>query len=81
MTVMTMRSAEVGWQLFAASEPSPSLEAINEALAQRGLPTVSARMYDHYGRLVRHGYDRYVPINELDMAIKSQRRRRKEMQR
>jgi hypothetical protein len=31
-------------------------------------------MYKHYRTLARHGQERYMPINELDMAIKADRR-------
>jgi hypothetical protein len=64
------QAAHDGWLLFREADPPPTREAINEALAARDLPPISLRTYDHYGRLIRHGYDRYVPINELDMAVK-----------
>ena len=78
MTVLTMRAAEVGWSLFASSDPPPTLDELNEELEHRSLPNVSGRMYDHYRRLMRHGHEHYIPINELDMAIKAKRRQRRE---
>jgi len=59
-----------GWSEYRAAVPPPSLDEINEHLQSRGLDCVSPRTYDHYGRLVRHGYDHYIPINELDMRVK-----------
>jgi hypothetical protein len=77
MSVRTMRAAEVGWSLFQPGGPPPTLDEINAELARCDLPPVSPRMYDHYRRLVRHGFTTYVPINELDMFIKAERQRRK----
>jgi hypothetical protein len=77
MTVASMRAAEVGWSLYRSDDPRPGLDRINAELGRRELPSISARMYDHYGRLNRHGFVRYVPINELDMHVKAERNRRK----
>jgi hypothetical protein len=77
MSTRTMRAAEVGWTVFRAGDERPSLAAINEELRRSDLPTISARMYDHYGRLARHGFDFYKPINELDMFVKAERQRQK----
>jgi hypothetical protein len=78
MSVLTMRSAEEGWRLFQQADPPVDFEAINRQLENLDLPKVSSRMYDHYRRLKRHGFDRYMPINELDMVIKTRRRERRE---
>lgn len=75
MANATPLAAEHGWSAFTSSVPPPARSEINEQLVARGLPPVSLRTYDHYKRLVRHGYSRYVPINELDMAVKATRRR------
>jgi hypothetical protein len=72
-----MRAAEIGWELYRDGDPRPTLEDVNEGLARRQFPPISTRMYDHYGRLVRHAFEQYIPINELDMFIKTERRRRK----
>jgi hypothetical protein len=68
-----MRAAQMGWAMYRAADPRPSIEDINLALGGQGLPTISDRMYDHYRRLERHGYEAYLPINELDMAVKAAR--------
>ena len=81
MSVLTMRSAEEGWRLFQQADPPPTFETINQQLGDLGLPKVSSRMHDHYRRLKRHGFDRYVPINELDMMIKARRQAKKMPQR
>ena len=77
MSSRTMLAAEVGWSVFQAQSDRPSFESINVELRRRDLPAISARMYDHYGRLARHGFESYLPINELDMFVKSERQRRK----
>jgi hypothetical protein len=78
VTVLTMRAAEVGWTIFSVGPSRPSLDDINHELANRGLPSVSTRMYDHYQRLARRGHEHYMPINELDMSIKVERRRERQ---
>ena len=77
MSMHTMRAAEVGWSIFRSTNPPPTHDEINEFLKLDDLPPVSVRMYDHYRRLVRHGFSTYVPINELDMHVKAQRRARR----
>jgi hypothetical protein len=74
MSLRTMRSAQMGWSMYKATDPRASIEAINLALGGQDLPPISARMYDHYGRLERHGFTHYVPINELDMWVKGHRK-------
>lgn len=59
-----------GWEFFREAAPRPSRDEINEFLASAGLPEVSKRMYDHYGRLARHEVVTYMPINDFDMALK-----------
>lgn len=64
-------AARRGWALFTSSSPRPSRDEINAALDKVDLPHISIRMYDHYGRLARHGVADYMPINELDIAVKN----------
>lgn len=68
-------AARRGFAFFTA-DPRPSLLQINERLLALGFGPVSERMYDHYRRLVRHDYEEYVPVNELDVAVKASRARR-----
>ncbi|HEX4489797.1 MAG TPA: hypothetical protein VH914_01205 [Acidimicrobiia bacterium] len=65
------QAARSGWEIFIDSDPAPSREEINEALASLGSPGISTRMYRHYEALVRHGYGEYVPINQLDVTVKA----------
>jgi hypothetical protein len=67
------KATATGWKLYRTSEPPLSLEEINVALAEHGLMGISKRTYDHYHRLVRHGFEEYLPINELDMHVKHKR--------
>ena len=75
MANATPLAAEHGWSAFTSSVPPPTRSEINEQLTARGLTPVSLRTYDHYKRLVRHGYTRYIPINELDVTVKASKRR------
>ena len=70
MSRETPTSARVGWAIFLASGCVTSREAINDDLAEGGLPPISARMFDHSTRLSRHGVGEYMPINELDISVK-----------
>lgn len=64
-----------GWEIYRSSVPRPSLAEINERLAAEGSGAVSNRMYDHYRKLERNGCRSYMPINELDVLVKSDRLR------
>ena len=66
-------STRRGFEIYCDSVPRPSLDEINEVLESTGNDRVSKRTYDHYSRLVRHGYNSYLPVNELDMRVKLER--------
>lgn len=78
MANASARAARDGWLIYTSSNPPPSRDEINGLLESRRVSPISKRTYDHYGRLARHGYDHYVPINELDMAVKASKRRLRE---
>jgi hypothetical protein len=61
--------AAEGYRLFLRSNGRVELDEINEYLGGRGLRPVSPRMYMHYGRLRRHGFESYIPINRFDIAV------------
>lgn len=67
----TRAAARRGFEFFMADPTPPSHEELNRRLDDDRLQGVSPRTYDHYRRLVRHGFRRYMPINELDMWVKS----------
>jgi hypothetical protein len=73
MSNASQKAAVSGWQLFCSAEPAPDLEALNSALASRGLDPVSPRTYKHYRRLSANGFRDYLPINDLDMRLKQLR--------
>ncbi len=64
------KAAQRGFEFYVHSDPRPNRARINEQLAEAGLPAVSERMYDHFGRLARKGCTTYMPINEFDLAVK-----------
>jgi hypothetical protein len=61
--------AAEGYRLYRRSGGDVELDEINEHLRGLELRPVSPRMLVHYQRLFRHGYDSYVPINRLDIAL------------
>jgi hypothetical protein len=65
--VASRKDAEAGWEIFKDSDYAASLGEINEELIRRDLAPVSARTYRHYFKLHRYGYERYLPINQLDV--------------
>ena len=75
MTNTTPTAAARGWTLYQSTEPPLSLDDINRVLALERLNPIAPRTYDHYRRLARHGYAEYMPINELDVAVKLRRMR------
>jgi len=66
-------AARQGFAFYTQEASPPALSTINEALTFAGYSPVSERMFDHYRRLVRYGYTSYVPVNELDVAVKASR--------
>jgi hypothetical protein len=66
------RDARMGWELYQDSGYSASLESLNEQLDERGFNAISERTYNHYRKLVRYGYERYIPINHLDVVVQLQ---------
>lgn len=61
------RDAQAGWSIYRASGYSFDLDEINERLKAAGFEPVAPRTYTHYRKLHRYGYQRYVPINQLDV--------------
>jgi hypothetical protein len=56
-----------GWAIYQQSADEISLPEINQALRSRGYRKVSERMFQHYMKLERLGYDDYMSINRLDL--------------
>src|SRR5438270_8748797 len=61
------RDVQAGWAVFRRSQYEATLDEINHVLQDRGFNPVSGRTYTHYKKLHRYGYERYVPINQLDV--------------
>ncbi len=68
MTARPIDAAE-GYRLYRQHSGGVELDEINEYLRGIGLREVSPRMYLHYQRLARFGYEAYIPINRLDVAV------------
>jgi hypothetical protein len=65
--------AKRGWDIYRAATPAPSLETINAMLGCSDKGGVSSRTYRHYRRMAFHGFQEYLPINELDVRLKLRR--------
>lgn len=61
------RDLQAGWGIYRASGFKAELAEVNEKLVARGFNSISGRSYRHYEKLARYGYERYVPINRLDV--------------
>ena len=59
--------AAAGWGIYREADYALTLDEINSTLQRRGHAPISLRTYRHYVKLQRHGYERYVPINQLDV--------------
>ncbi len=61
------RDVQAGWSIYRASRFTASLDEVNRRLVDRGFNSIRNRTYTHYRKLARYGYERYVPINQLDV--------------
>src|ERR1700722_8782369 len=61
------RDMHAGWTIYRSSGYAATLEQINDTLVQSGFGPVAERSYTHYKKLHRYGYERYIPINVLDV--------------
>jgi hypothetical protein len=63
----TTKDARFGWELFKESGYALSLSEVNDRLKRSGFRSISPRMFQHYFKLLRYGYEEYLPINQLDV--------------
>jgi hypothetical protein len=56
-----------GWEIFKASGFTLTLDEINERLRAVGYGTVRRRSMQHYDKLRRRGFQRYITMNRLDL--------------
>ena len=61
------RDMQAGWAIYRSSGYAATLEQVNDTLVKSGFGPVSERSYTHYKKLHRYGYERYIPINVLDV--------------
>lgn len=61
------KDTRAGWEIFQGSDYTLTLPEINDRLKKAGGAPVSDRTFRHYWKLVRFGYEHYVPINQLDV--------------
>ncbi len=67
MSVPVPDNALAGWDIYKGSDYEATLVEINDELLVRSLPSVSSRMYTHYRKMRRYGYEQYIAINQLDV--------------
>ncbi len=67
----TSPGVELGWTLFRDSGGKIPQDDLSAILAGQDCPPVSNRMYRHYRKLFRFGYETYLPINQLDVRVLS----------
>jgi hypothetical protein len=56
-----------GYEFFLNSRGKASREEINDNLIALGRRRISPRTYRHYGHLIMHGFESYIPINKFDV--------------
>ncbi len=64
--------ARAGFEIYREAGRDLSLDEVNDRLGKRGFRPVSKRMRDHYRKLIRAGFNRYIPINRFGVAKASQ---------
>ena len=63
----TFEDAKAGWEIFRSADFALSRDELNARLAAQGFGPISERTFQHYRKLRRYGFHRYVPINQLDV--------------
>lgn len=61
------KDAQAGWETLRQSGFTLSRAELNARLEATGFRPISERTFAHYHKLRRYGYERYVPINQLDV--------------
>jgi hypothetical protein len=62
----TTDDARAGWELYRNSGFTLTRDEINDRLRTMGYAPISLRTHEHYRRLQRRGFRRYITINRLD---------------
>lgn len=63
----THADAEAGWEIFKHENYALTFDEINWRLQRQRYAPISHRTYQHYHKLVRYGFEAYIPINQLDV--------------
>lgn len=64
----TPEDTRAGFELYRSMQPPVDHALLNARLTAAGYGTVAKRTFEHYGKLVREGYNRYIAINRFDVA-------------
>ena len=64
----TPEDTRAGFELYRSMQPPVDRALLNLRLDAAGYGPVAKRTFDHYGKLVREGYNRYIAINRFDVA-------------
>ncbi len=65
------QDARAGWDIYLRAGGDISRDDLNSQLRSAGYSDISARTYEHYHRLLRGGFFKYIPINQFDVARSS----------
>ena len=61
-------ATRAGFEIYRALPQPVDHGQLNTELAKAGFDPISARTFNHYGKLVKAGYNRYLSINRFDVA-------------
>lgn len=63
----TFADAQAGWEIYKSGDFALTREEINVELMALGHAQIAPRTYAHYNKLIRYGFENYIPINQLDV--------------
>ncbi len=56
-----------GYEYYLQERGEPDIEGINRYLSFHGRKPIKSRTYNHYRKLLAHGFRSYIPINQFDV--------------
>src|SRR5512138_2450822 len=56
-----------GYEFYLKERGEATIEDVNNYLITHGRRTIQARTYNHYRKLLAHGFRSYIPINQFDV--------------
>ena len=56
-----------GYEYYLKERGDATIDDVNNYLGTHGRKTIKARTYNHYRKLLAHGFRSYIPINQFDV--------------